>query len=175
LLSVAIKDEEVIWLLIERRAGFSQSLLLEYLLEGTEEECRTWELIQNDSALRLLGITTFLKTRLPIETMTESGVPEAGPLLHQREAAYFWLNHQERRDLRTLARFVIEMPFNDFQDRLEKAVMSLIGLWLIFRAGFHRCGLRVERHSSNVYCIDSTWMNDNRMVSDHVRRLKFHW
>jgi len=127
LLSVAIKDEEVIRLLIGRGAGIYQSRLLEYLLEDTEEEQKTWEMLRNDSALRLLGMAAFLKTRLPIETMVESGVPEANLLKQKWESAYSWLTDQEITDLRTFARFVIEMPFNNFQDRLEQAVLGLIG------------------------------------------------
>jgi hypothetical protein len=127
LLSVAIKDEEVIRLLIERGAGLYQSRLLEYLLVDTEEERQTWEKIRGHSALRLLGIAAFLKTRLPIEKMAESGAPKAGLLIQKWEAAYSWLTNQERTDLRTFARFVIEIAFNNFQDRLEQAVLGLIG------------------------------------------------
>ena len=127
LLSVAIKDEEVIRLLSQLGIGLYQMRLLEYLLVDTEEEQQTWEMIRNQAALRLLGMSVFLKTCLPIETMAESDFPEAGPLIEKWEAAYSWLTDQERRDLRTFARFVIGMPSNNFQERLERTVMGLIG------------------------------------------------
>ena len=126
LLSVAIKDEEVIRLLSQLGVGRYQMRLLEYLLVDTEEEKQTWEMIRDQAALRLLGMAVFLKTCLPNEAMAESGVPEAGPLIAKWAAAYSWLTDQERRDLRAFARFVIGLPFNNFQDRLEQAVMGLI-------------------------------------------------
>jgi hypothetical protein len=127
LLSVAIKDEEVIGLLSQLGVGLYQMRLLEYLLVDTEEEKQAWDMIRDHAALRLIGMAVFLKTCLPIETMAESGVPEAVPLIEKWEAAYSWLTDQERRDLRAFARFVIGSPFNNFQDRLEQAVMGLIG------------------------------------------------
>ncbi len=127
LLSVAIKDEAVIRLLSQKGVGLYQMRLLEYLLVDTEGEQQTWEMIRDHAALRLLGMAAFLKTCLPIETMAESGIPEAGLLIEKWEAAYSWLTEQERRDLRAFARFVIGLPFNNFQDRLEQAVMGLIG------------------------------------------------
>lgn len=127
LLSVAMKDADVVRLLIERGSGLYQMRLLEYLLEDTEEERQTWEMIRDDSALRRLGVAAFLKTVLPIETMVESGLSEAGTLREKWEAAYFWLTDQERRGLRAFARFVIELSFNNFQDRLEQVVLGLIG------------------------------------------------
>lgn len=127
LLSVAIKDEEVILLLNQKGVGVYQMRLLEYLLVDTGEEQQTWEMIRDQAALRLLGLAVFLKTCLPIETMAESGVPKAMSLIEKWEAAYSWLTDQERRDLRAFARFVIGLPFNNFQDRLEQAVMGLIG------------------------------------------------
>ncbi len=79
LLSVAIKDADVVRLLIERGSGLYQTRLLEYSSESTEEERQTWEMIRDDSALRRLGIAAFLKIVLPIETMAESGGSEAVP------------------------------------------------------------------------------------------------
>ena len=73
LLSVAIKDEEVIRLLSQLGVGLYQMRLLEYLLVDTEEEKQTWEMIRDHAALRLLGMAVFLKTCLPIETMAEVG------------------------------------------------------------------------------------------------------
>jgi len=70
LLSIAIKDEEVVRLLGKAGLGLYQIRLLEYLMKDTEEERRAWDLIQVHPALRLLGLAAFLKIRLPIETLS---------------------------------------------------------------------------------------------------------
>jgi hypothetical protein len=127
LLSVAVKDEEVLRFLTGRGLGFYQSRLLEYLLGDTREEQQTWTLIRDHPPLRLLASAVFLKILLPIETLAHSGAPDAGPLLEKWEEVYSWLPEQKRKDLRAFARFVIGLPFTTFQNRLEKAVLELIG------------------------------------------------
>jgi hypothetical protein len=126
LLSVALKDEEVVKLLNGWGLGFYQNRLLEYLLEDSEEERQIWEQIKNLPALRKMAWAVFLKTLLPIETLAESGDPEAGLLLERWEKAYPWLTVRERNDLRAYARWVIEQPGKNFQDRLEQAVLEMI-------------------------------------------------
>jgi hypothetical protein len=126
LLSVALKDEEVVRLLSERGLGIYQNRLLEYLIEDTGEEQQTWELIKDLPALRKIAWAAFSKTLLPIETLAGSGDAKSSPLLDQWEKAYSWLTDRGRTDLRAYARFVIELPFINFQDRLEQAVLGLI-------------------------------------------------
>lgn len=126
LLSVALKDEEVVRLLGERGLGVYQNRLLEYLMEDTGEEQQTWELIKDIPSLKKIAWAVFLKTLLPIETLALLGDPEAGPLIDQWEKAYSWLTNRERIDLRAYARLVIERPFINFQDRLEQTVLGLI-------------------------------------------------
>lgn len=126
LLSVALKDEEVVRLLSERGLGRYQKRVLEYLLEDTGEEGQTWELIKDLPALRKIAWAVFLKILLPIETLARSDDPDSGLLMDQWEKAYSWLTIQERIDLRAYARSVIERPSKNFQDRLEKAALELI-------------------------------------------------
>ncbi len=126
LLSVALKDEEVVRLLSERGLGIYQNRVLEYLIEDTGEEQQTWELIKDMPALRKLAWAAFSKTLLPIETLAGLGDPESSPLIEQWEKAYSWLTNRERTDLRAYARLVIELPSKNFQDRLEQAVLRLI-------------------------------------------------
>ncbi len=125
LLSVALKDAEVVRLLSERGLGRYQNRLLEYLMEDTGEERQAWELIKDLAALRKIAWAVFLKTLLPIETLAGSDDPESRPMIDQWEKAYSWLTNRERTDLRAYARSVIELPLN-FQDRLEQAVLRLI-------------------------------------------------
>jgi hypothetical protein len=126
LLSIAIKDEEVVRLLGEAGLELYQIRLLEYLLEDTDEEQRAWDLIRDHPALRLLGLAAFLKILLPIENLAGLGLPESGPLQEKWEAAYAWLTHQEKLKLMVYVRFIINLPRLNFQDRLEQAGVGLI-------------------------------------------------
>jgi hypothetical protein len=126
LLSVALKDKEVIRLLNGWGLGLYQNRLLEYLIEDTGEEQRIWEQIKDLPALRKIAWAVFLKTLLPIETLAGSGDPEAGLLIDRWEKAYPCLTGRERTDLKAYARWVIERPGKNFQDRLEQAVLELI-------------------------------------------------
>jgi hypothetical protein len=126
LLSVALKDEEVIRLLGRQGVGPFQSRLLEYLLEDTEEEHQTWDLIRHDPTLRKLALAAFLKTRLPIESLAISDVSEEKFLSEKWEAAYSWLTDQERAELKAFSRFILEQSGTDFQDRLERVVWELL-------------------------------------------------
>ena len=126
LLSVAIKDEEVVRLLGEAGLGHYQIRLLEFLMEDTEEERQAWELIRDHPALRRLGLAAFLKIRLPIETPAGLGLPESGLLQKKWEAAYAWLTDQEEKALNAYVRTVRETPYKNFQDRLERAALGLI-------------------------------------------------
>jgi hypothetical protein len=126
LLSVALKDEEVIRWLNGWGLELFQHRLLEYLLEDTGEEQQIWEQIRDLPAQRKIAWAVFLKTLLPIETLARSDDPESSLLMDQWEKAYLWLTSRERTDLRAYARSVIERPIKNFQDRLEQAVLELI-------------------------------------------------
>ena len=126
LLSIAIKDEEVVRLLGEAGLGLYQIRLLEYLMEDTEEERRAWDLIRDHPALRRLGLAAFLKIRLPMETLAGLGLPESGLLQEKWKAAYAWLTDQGEKALNAYVRIVRETPYKNFQDRLERAALELI-------------------------------------------------
>jgi hypothetical protein len=128
LLSVALKDAEVMRFLSQQGVGIYQSRFLEYLLKETEEEKQIWKVIREDPALSQLGMAVFLKTRLPIEALDESIPSEAGCLIQKWEAAYAWLSHEEKTKMNTLARFALANT-GSFQDRLEA-----VALWLMDKA-----------------------------------------
>jgi hypothetical protein len=125
-LAVALKDAEVVQLLGEQGLGIYQIRFLEYLLAETKEERQIWAMIRDDPALSRLGMAAFLKTRLPIEALTESGLPEAGRLIGKWETAYSWLTDSEKKELRALARFVLERLDLTFQNLLERTAIELI-------------------------------------------------
>jgi hypothetical protein len=126
LLSVALKDEEVIRLLNGWGLGLYQNRLLEYLIEDTEEEQQAWQLIKDLPALRKIAWAVFLKTLLPIETLAGSGDSESSLLIEKWEKAHAWLTNRERTGLRVYARWAVKLPIKNFQDRLEQAVLEMI-------------------------------------------------
>jgi hypothetical protein len=126
LLSVAIKDREVVQWLATIGLDFSQVALLEHLMYDIEEERRIWEVIRGSPPLRKIAFASFLKTLLPIETMISAGIEDAEALRNQWSKAYGWLSQGEREDLFRLAQWIMKHEGETFQGRLEQAVLRLI-------------------------------------------------
>jgi hypothetical protein len=129
LLSIAIKDEEVVRWLAAAGLGLYQIRVLDYLMEDTKEERRAWDLIRDHPALHRLGLAAFLKIRLPIETLVGLGLPESALLQEKWKAAYAWLIDQGEKDLNAYVRTVREPPHENFQDRLGRAALGLINVF----------------------------------------------
>jgi len=125
-LSVALKDREVIQWLAEIGLGFGQIALLEHLISDTEEERQMWEVVRGFSALRKIALAAFLKTFLPIEAMISVGIEEVQSLRNQWDGAYRWLSERDREGLSRLAQWTLNPEGNNFQERLEQAVLRLI-------------------------------------------------
>lgn len=126
LLSVAIKDQDVIVWLAKNGLGSSQLSLLGYLISDTKEERQVWERIRESPALRKIAFSAFLKTLLPIEAMISAGIDEAQVLWNQWNEAYGWLSEMERKELSSLARSIMKLEIKSFQERLEQTTFQLI-------------------------------------------------
>jgi hypothetical protein len=126
LLSVAIKDQEVILWLTQNGQGSSQLALLRYLLSDTEEENQVWEKIKESPALRMIAFAAFLKTLLPIEAMIFARFEGVQVLKDRWDEAYQWLSKRERKGLSLLARSFMNIEVKTFQERLEEAAFQLI-------------------------------------------------
>jgi hypothetical protein len=126
LLSVAIKDTEVIQWLAQIGLGFGQLALLDYLISSTEEEYRIWEVVQSSSPLRKIAFAAFLKTLLPIDALISSGTEDALELRKKWTEAYAWLPEREREGLSLLAHDILSIKGKTFQERLEHATLCLI-------------------------------------------------
>jgi hypothetical protein len=126
LLSVAIKDQEVILWLAKNGLGSSQLALLRYLLSDTKEEHQVWERIRESPSLRKIAFAVFLKTLLPIEAMISAGFEEAQIFKNQWDEVYGWLSEGERKGLSLLARSIMDLEVKTFQERLEQAAFQLI-------------------------------------------------
>jgi hypothetical protein len=88
MLSVTIKDYDVIMWLTNVGLGFGQFHLLEYLISDTEDERRIWEMIQANAAQRKLALALLLKTLLPIEALVSLRFERADILKNQWKKAY---------------------------------------------------------------------------------------
>lgn len=124
LLSIAIKDQEVVQWLSKMGLAFNQIALLEYLISDTEGERQAWNLTRASQGLRKIAFAAFLKTLLPIEAMISAGVKEAQAVRNRWDEAYGWLS--EREGLSILAQSMMNDRGRDFQARLECAAFRLI-------------------------------------------------
>jgi hypothetical protein len=126
LLSVAMKDFEVVQWLAERGFGFNQFAIVEYLISDTEEDHRIWDLVYADPALRRLALAAFLKTLFPVVALITSGIPESPALGDLWNKAYGWLSEGEREGLFRLARYIVDYGGDSFQEQLERAAYRLL-------------------------------------------------
>ncbi|MFH1242069.1 MAG: hypothetical protein V1689_06860 [Pseudomonadota bacterium] len=128
LLSIAIKDNDVVKWLAKVGFGFSQLALFRYLMSDTEEERQVWEVASNSAALRKITMAAFLKVLSPVETMIAVGMKDAPALKEQWKTAYQWLPKKECDQLCQFTKRTFEHDNKGFQDRLEKVALELITL-----------------------------------------------
>ncbi len=126
LLSVAIKDFEVVQWLAERGFGFSQVAIVAYLISDTEEDHRIWELVYAFPAMRRIALAAFLKTLFPVVALMTCGVPESPDIRDLWNEAYGWLSEGEREGLFRIARKIVEYGGNSFQEQLERAAYRVL-------------------------------------------------
>ena len=92
MLSVALKDYDVVKWLTGIGLGFGQLHLLEYMISDTEDERRIWEVVCAHPAQRKLALALFLKTLLPIEALIVLRIERAEITKNQWKEAYRWLS-----------------------------------------------------------------------------------
>jgi hypothetical protein len=125
MLSVAIKDEDVVRRLTDIGLGFGQLHLLEYLISDTDEERRIWEAVCANPAPRKLALALFLKTLLPIEALVSLRVERAEIIKNQWQAAYRWLSVTMQEGLVRFAHNTMAYRDEPFQQRLENVTLKL--------------------------------------------------
>ena len=126
MLSIAIKDYDVVTWLTDMGLGFGQLNLLEYLISDTEDERRIWEVVCANRAQRKLVLALFLKTLLPLEALVLLGVKRANSLKNHWKEAYCWLPETIQKGLVGFARNTMACKDKPFQQRLENATLKLI-------------------------------------------------
>jgi hypothetical protein len=126
LLSIAIKDLDVVKWLTELGLGYGQQALIEFLMNDTEEEKQVWDVVHHSSVHARIAIAAFLKTILPIEALISEGFGGAPGLLERWNRAYGWVPERERAFLIRLCRMIAECEDKVFQERLEYSAFQLI-------------------------------------------------
>jgi hypothetical protein len=126
MLSVAIKDYDVVTWLTDIGLGFGQLHLLEYLISDTEDERRIWEVVCANPAQRKLALALFLKTLLPIEALVSLRVERAEIIKNQWKEAYLWLSETIQERLVGFAHKTMAYRDKPFQHRLQNVTLKLI-------------------------------------------------
>jgi hypothetical protein len=126
MLSVAIKDYDVVTWLSDLGLGCGQLHLLEYLISDTEDERRIWEIVCANPAPRKLALSLFLKTLLPIEALVTLSVERAEIIKNKWQEAYRWLPETTQEGLVGFAHNTMAYGDKPFQQRLEHVAINLI-------------------------------------------------
>lgn len=126
LLSIAVKDHDVVTWLAGIGLAHSQLMLIEHMICDTEEERRIWPMVCTYPAQRKIALAVFLKTLLPIEAMISNGIKRAEVVKNQWKEAYRWLPEGTQRGLIRFARNIMADTITPFQERLEQATFRLI-------------------------------------------------
>jgi hypothetical protein len=126
MLSVAIKDYDVVTWLTDIGFGHGQLYLLDYLISDTEDDRRIWEAVYANPAPRKLALALFLKTLLPIEALVSLRVKRSEIIKNQWKEAYRWLSDKIQEGLVSFARNIMAYSDKPFQQRLENATLKLI-------------------------------------------------
>jgi hypothetical protein len=126
MLSVAIKDCDVVTWLTDIGLGPGQLYLLDYLISDTEDEGRTWEVVCANPTARNLAFALFLKTLLPIEALVSLRVERAEIIKNHWKEAYRWLSDKIQEGLVSFAHNTMADSDKPFQQRLENMTLKLI-------------------------------------------------
>jgi hypothetical protein len=126
LMSIAIKDHDVVTWLSGIGLAQGQLALIEHMIGDTDEESRIWPMICYHPAQRKLALAVFLKTLIPIEAMISVRIKNAVVVKNQWKEAYRWLPEGIQKGLIRFARNIMADTITPFQERLEQATFRLI-------------------------------------------------
>ena len=126
LLSIAIKDYDVVTWLTDIGLGIGQLHLLEYMITDTEDERRIWEVVCANTVPRKLALAFFLKTLLPIEALVSLRVERSEIIKNHWKEAYRWLSDKIQEGLVSFAHSTMAYSDKPFQQRLENVTLKLL-------------------------------------------------
>jgi len=123
---VAVKDRDVGKWLAEIGLSSGQISLLHYLIADVKEERQAWKSVLGSPALRRVVFAALLKTLIPLEAFILAGIESAQALKDQWTESWGWLSESEHNRFVQLARGILQVQANTFQERLEQAAFRLI-------------------------------------------------
>ena len=126
LLSIALKDGEVIHQLAAKGLASGQIALLEHMLADTDAERDVWDKIRPTPAQRKIAIASFMKTLLPVVKLAAEKNDAGRRLLKRWKSAYGWISETDRRQIIRFASEAVANTAGSFQDRLEQTAFKLI-------------------------------------------------
>jgi hypothetical protein len=126
LLSIAIKDYDVVTWLTDIGLGIGQLHLLEYMITDTQDERRIWEVVCANTVPRKLALAFFLKTLLPVEALVALSVEGAETIKNKWQEAYDWLSETVQEGLVGFAHNTMAYRDKPFQKRMEDVTINLI-------------------------------------------------
>jgi hypothetical protein len=126
LLSIAIKDYDVVTWLTDKGLGIGQLHLLEYMITDTEDERRIWEVVCANTVPRKLALAFFLKTLLPIEALVSLSVEGAETIKNKWQDAYDWLSETVQEGLVGFVHNTMAYRDKSFQKRIEDVAINFI-------------------------------------------------
>jgi hypothetical protein len=126
LLSIAIKDDDVVTWLTDIGLGVEQLHLLEHMITDTQDERRIWEVVCAHTVPRKLALAFFLKTLLPIEALIALSVEGAESIKNKWQVAYDWLSETVKEGLVGFAHITMANRDKPFQKRIEDVAINFI-------------------------------------------------
>ena len=126
LLSIALKDGEVIHQLAAKGLAPGQIALLEHMLADTDAERDVWDKIRPTPGQRKIAIASFMKTLLPVVKLAAEKNDAGRRLLKRWKSAYGWISETDRRQIMRFASEAVANTAGSFQDRLEQTAFKLI-------------------------------------------------
>lgn len=126
MLSIALKDGEVVSRLVEIGSQYGQIALLEHMLADTRSEHEVWQTIRHLPPQRKIAVASFLKILLPVVILAAMKIDAGRRLQQEWENVYDWLSETERLDMMHFATGSVFNRTGSFQDRLEQTALKLI-------------------------------------------------
>jgi hypothetical protein len=126
LLSIALKDAEVVGKLTDIGFASGQVALLEHMLADTQAERSVWHAIQNLPPQRKIAVALFMKTLLPVKTLSRVRAEAGDRLERMWEKNYAWIEETQRRRMSRFAADTAQRSKPPFQHWLEQTAIDLI-------------------------------------------------
>ena len=126
LLSIALKDAQVIHKLAETGFESGQIALIEHMLADTHAERNVWDAIQTLPPQRKMAIALFMKILLPVQALTRAAPEVSHRLLRLWKNNYDWIGEENRRQMLRFAAETANGSDLPFQNWLEQSALNLI-------------------------------------------------